>query len=141
MKLALAGLLVAVGAGSVAAQARPLVSPQGGSIVIIWRNEQARSEGIALIDAGTAKANPALLYPLAACLAKVGDQVVVTNGGSFSSNVTVTTGKDAGCRGTVANDYFAQRGQTATSPPKSYPPPDCRKPTDQWTGEKCVRAK
>jgi hypothetical protein len=37
------------------AQQRPLVHPDGGKTVIVWKNEKAHSEGVALISAGRAE--------------------------------------------------------------------------------------
>ena len=94
------------------AQARTLVSPAGGRIVVVWKSEKARSEGLALIEKGTAKANPSLLYPLAACIVRPGDQVVVTGPGLVTSTlVRVTTGTEAGCSGLVANANLGQRAK------------------------------
>lgn len=60
--------------------------------------------------------------------------------GLYRRPVIVLDGQAKGCRGVVAKENFAEQVAEA-APKKSYPPPDCRKPTDQWIGEKCVRAK
>ena len=141
MTLALALLLPVLIASQAHAQVRPLVSPGGGTTIIVWKNEKARSEGATLIAAGVNKSNPALLVPLVACVVPVGTQAIKTDGGFLSSDILITSGKAAGCRGNVTNEYL---GKAATPEPpkqKSYPPPDCRKPTDQWTGERCIRGK
>ena len=111
MRLALALVLALLSAAHAEAQARTLVSPRGGRIIIVWKSEKARSEGLALIDKGAAKANPALLYPLAACFVRPGDQVVVTAPGLSTSTVRVTTGTGAGCRGLVANANVSQQAK------------------------------
>jgi hypothetical protein len=39
------------------------VRSDGGKNVIVWRNEKAHSEGVALISVGVNKTNPAVLLP------------------------------------------------------------------------------
>jgi hypothetical protein len=56
-----------------------------------------------------------VLVPLVACVPSVSDRIVVTNGGFFSSSVTVVSGKESGCRGIVSNDYLGKDG--AVTPP------------------------
>ena len=122
-------MLFAVGTGAfvispsslVLAQARPLVRSDGGKNMIVWRNEKAHSEGVALISAGVNKTNPAVLLPLVACVVPVGDKVVVTDGGFFSSTVTVVSGLESGCRGVIANDYLrrADGAREAESPART----------------------
>jgi hypothetical protein len=102
-------IVVALGwCGISEAQTRTLVNP-GSSNIVVWKDEKSHSEGVRLIDAGVNKSNPALLLPLVACLVPSGTQAVVTDGGFFSSNVTVTSGKEAGCRGTISNGYLGKK--------------------------------
>jgi hypothetical protein len=104
------GTLLLVPADITLAQTRTLVRPDGaGGSIIIWKNEKAHSEGVKLIGAGINKTNPALLMPLLACLVPVGAQAVVTDGGFFSSNVTIVSGNEAGCRGVISNDYLGKK--------------------------------
>jgi hypothetical protein len=88
------------------AQARTLIAPNYSMYVIVWKNGAARSEGRELIKAGVHKTNPRLLLPLIACTALSGSEAVVTDGGAFSSTITVTSGQAAGCRGDIDNDWL-----------------------------------
>lgn len=105
LSLALLGLC----AVDAEAQTRTLASPSGAKTIIVWKNEKAHSEGVDLIAAGVNKTNPAILLPLVACVVPAGAQAVKTDGGFFSSSITVTSGKEAGCRGTIANEYLGKR--------------------------------
>lgn len=109
--------LVLIAPAGAQAQARPLTRPDGTKgAVIIWRSDKAHDEGVKLIGAGVNKSNPAVLLPLVACAPAAGDQVVVTDGGFFSSTVTVISGKQAGCRGVVENEYLKSRERAAEPP-------------------------
>ncbi len=77
--------------------------------VIVWRDGASMGEGIRLIDDGTARKNPALMFPLIACFVDSGTQVADTSGGMLSSTVLVEEGPQAGCRGDVDNSFLTKK--------------------------------
>jgi len=89
--------------GPALAQERQL-GRSGMSNVFVWKDSEAHSEAISLIQAGVNSTNPALIMRLLSCIATPGDKAVVVDGGFFSSTVLVTSGKQAGCRGVIANE-------------------------------------
>jgi hypothetical protein len=69
--------------------------------VIVWRNEKAHEEALALIRAGVHKSNPALLVPLIACAPVAGTRAVTTSAGMLTHDIIIVEGKDSGCRGNI----------------------------------------
>jgi hypothetical protein len=61
--------------------------------VIVWRNEKAHEEALALIRAGVHKNNPALLVPLIACAPVAGTRAVTTSVGVLTHDIIVVEGK------------------------------------------------
>ncbi|MDO9499018.1 hypothetical protein [Falsiroseomonas sp.] len=95
-----------------AAEARPrqpetLTSPDGGNL-LIWRDSNAQSEGLRLINAGVNRTQPQMIVRLLSCVVASGSQIVVTDGGFFSSTVLVVSGRETGCRGVVANERISR---------------------------------
>jgi hypothetical protein len=104
--------------GSPAAEALEGRLKRHGStdIVIVWRDADAHSEGLSLINAGVHQSDPALLYSLVACLAAVGTKIVVTGAGFFTYDILVVEGKNAGCRGNIAMEHFDEVAWRSSSP-------------------------
>lgn len=101
---------LAVLPGAAAAQTPPpVLRNSGGDVVFVWRDSERMSEAMRMINAGVHRTNPGLIAPLVSCVAPNGSEAVVTNGGFFSSNVTVTSGRAAGCRGVVANEMISRQ--------------------------------
>ena len=109
MRLALTLVLLLVIPAVSAAQARTLVPLGGATVIIVWKNDKARSEGADLLAAGVGKSNPALLVPLVACVVPSGTQAIKTDGGFFTSDILVTSGTHSGCRGNIANEHLGKR--------------------------------
>jgi hypothetical protein len=105
--LALVGLLAT---SSTAAAVEGLLKRHGGSDnIIVWRNSNAHSEGLSLISAGVHRTNPALLYPLVACIVDAGTKVVITDAGFVTHDIMVIEGSNAGCRGNIAMENFTRK--------------------------------
>lgn len=84
--------------------------PQGaGGEVVVWRNSAAMREAMQLINANVHRTNPTLLLPHIACMLPAGTEIVVTDGGFFSSEVLVVAGRLSGCRGIVENEWIDRR--------------------------------
>ena len=56
--------------------------------------------------AGVHQSNPALLFPLLACIVAAGTQVIITDAGLVTHDILVTEGESAGCRGNIAMENF-----------------------------------
>jgi hypothetical protein len=140
LRLALAALTLTVTLASPALAAEGTLVPFSGQTKIpVWRSAQAQDDGQALLRA---KADGTLWLHLLSCVAEPGTRAILggPDPGLYRRGVIVLDGQAKGCRGVVSKENFSEQA-TAAAPQKRYPPPDCRKPTDQWTGEKCVRAK
>lgn len=87
-----------------ASAAEKTLGRDGASNVFVWRDEDAFSEAVRLMDAGVHQRNPSLLMPLLSCIVPVGTKAVVTDGGFFSSTILVTDGRHSGCRGLITNE-------------------------------------
>ena len=72
-----------------------------GSVVFVWRDREARENGLALAAAGTHRTRPEVLLPLLSCIVPNGSKVRVQDSGLFTSIVFVADGQSAGCRGVV----------------------------------------
>lgn len=107
MKRVLMAFVVAGIATSAAAQEQRL-GRADMSNVFVWKDSDAHSEAIRLIQAGVNSSNPSLILRLLSCIAKPGDRAVVTDGGFFSSTILVTSGDQSGCRGVVANEDLSR---------------------------------
>jgi hypothetical protein len=83
--------------------------PGDTSPVIVWKNKDAYSEGIQLIQANVHKSNPALLMRLIACMPAPGTKAITTSAGILTHDILVIEGKDSGCRGNVAAEFFKAR--------------------------------
>lgn len=83
---------------------RIVLGRAGMSNVFVWRDSDAQSEALRLIDAGVYQTNPALVLRNLSCIASPGDHAIVTDGGFFSSTIMVIDGGQAGCRGVIANE-------------------------------------
>lgn len=81
-----------------------------GGTVTVWGDRDALREGGKLIDAGVHRTQPWMLERLIGCRVPSGTQVIVSDGGMFSSTVLVVAGRDAGCRGVVDNAFLVRRG-------------------------------
>ena len=137
MRLAL--VLVLLLASPAAAAEGLLVASGTQTKIPVWRSAQAQDDGQALLRS---KAVAALVMPLLSCIAEPGTRAVIAgqDPGLYRRPVILLNGPAKGCRGIVAKENFTDK-EPEPPPKKSYPPPDCRKPSDQWTGERCIRAK
>lgn len=81
----------------------------GNGAVVVWRDTTAMREAMRLINANVHQTNPRLLMPHVACMAPPGTEIVVTDGGVFSSEVLVVAGQLSGCRGVVPNEEIERR--------------------------------
>ena len=86
-----------------------VLSGNGGGAVFVWKDSDAQSKAFSLIEAGVHKSNPILLMRLMSCVADPGDKAVVTDMGFASHTIMVTSGKNAGCEGVIAREYFKTR--------------------------------
>jgi hypothetical protein len=137
MRLALV-LVLLLASPAIAAEGL-LVASGTQTKIPVWRSAQAQDDGQALLRS---KADAALVMPLLSCVAEPGTRAVIAgqDPGLYRPPVILLNGPAKGCRGIVAKENFTEKEPEAP-PKKSYPPPDCRKPSDQWTGERCIRAK
>jgi hypothetical protein len=139
MRLIIAlALLLSLASSALAAEG-VLVATTGQTKIPVWRSAQAQDDGQALLRS---KADAALVMPLLSCIAEPGTRAVIAgqDPGLYRRPVILLNGPAKGCRGIVAKENFTEKEPEAP-PKKSYPPPDCRKSSDQWTGERCIRAK
>jgi hypothetical protein len=83
-----------------------LVGLNGSDVVFVWRSKADHDEGLSLINAGVHKSNPALLFPLLACIVPSGTKAIITDGGFATHDILVIDGESAGCRGNVAMESF-----------------------------------
>ena len=90
-----------------AAQGVTLTAPDGANI-LVWQDSKSLHEGLKLIGAGVHREHPELVARLLSCRASGGSKAVVTDGGFFSSDILVTSGRSAGCRGTIDNTNIAK---------------------------------
>jgi hypothetical protein len=139
MRLIIVLVLLLSLANSVLAAEGVLVAVTGQTKIPVWHSAQPQDDGQALLRS---KADAALAMPLLSCIAEPETRAVIAGQdlGLYRRPVILLNGPAKGCRGIVAKENFAEREPEAP-PKKSYPPPDCRKPSDQWTGERCIRAK
>ena len=70
--------------------------------VFVWKNSEAYSKVIKLIQSGVHKSNPTLVMQQLSCMADPGDKAVITDAGFASHTIMVTSGKSAGCEGVIA---------------------------------------
>ncbi len=73
----------------------------GSDNVFVWKDSEAHSEAIRLIQAGVHQSNPALVFRLLSCLVPTGTKAIINSRHLASYTILVTSGKDAGCRGVV----------------------------------------
>lgn len=108
MRHAIALALVLGSSSPALASEATLVAPTGMAAVPVWRSDRALDEGEALL---AARADPALIRPLVACLAPVGSTVVLSAGdlGGQRRGIIVVDGPSKGCRGSVAREHFRWR--------------------------------
>ncbi len=98
-RLALVFLLLAAPA---AAQEHTLVAYGTNKSVPVWKDLRSLREGTDMLQAGVHKRNPELVNSLLACFVPDGTKVVVSGSPALGVNdVLVTSGVDAGCRGSV----------------------------------------
>ena len=84
------------------------LTAEGGANILVWHDYSALKEGMQMIAAEVYKTQPQLVAQLLACRTPSGSTAVVTNGGFFSSDVVVVSGRSAGCRGTIDNGNIAR---------------------------------
>ena len=73
----------------------------GAERVVVWKNSEAHSEGLKLIQAGIHNSNPALLSSLIACIVPTGTTIIFTSVGFATHDIMVTSGSSSGCHGNV----------------------------------------
>jgi hypothetical protein len=85
-----------------------LVSPVGETVIFVWKNADALSEGRALLRA---KADIRTITPLIACVPPPGTRVVEASDdpGLYLRSIIVADGQWVGCRGVVQKDRFRRR--------------------------------
>lgn len=93
------------------ARAPRIVRRDNGGTVTVWVDRDALREGGKLIDAGIHRTQPWMLARLIGCQVSSDTQVIVSDGGMFSSTVLVVAGRNAGCRGVVDNAFLVRRGR------------------------------
>lgn len=81
----------------------------GDGRIAVWRSSASMDEAMRLINANVHRTNPVMLMPHVACMAAQGTEIVVTDGGFFSSSVLVVSGGQSGCRGVVPNEDIERR--------------------------------
>ncbi|MDQ2066004.1 hypothetical protein Q9295_06450 [Xinfangfangia sp. CPCC 101601] len=73
----------------------------GTDTVFVWRNADAHSEAMQLIQAGVHQSNPALLLTLLACMVPSGTKAIITDAGFATHDILITSGEQSGCRGNI----------------------------------------
>lgn len=73
----------------------------GSDTVFVWKNSEAHSEAIKLIQANVHQSNPILVMRLLACMVPAGTKAVITDMGFASHTIIVTSGEYSGCRGVI----------------------------------------
>ncbi|WP_159718751.1 hypothetical protein [Geminicoccus flavidas] len=104
-RAALASVFLAAAVPAHAANGR-LVPMGGMSVVIVWKDADAHSKGLRLIQSGAAEAKPELLSPLIACLVEPNAKAITTDAGFATHDIMVVDGEHAGCEGNVATEAF-----------------------------------
>jgi tetratricopeptide (TPR) repeat protein len=108
-------LLSAMFATHAAAQMHALKN-EAGTAIIIWRDEKALHEGMAMFRAGMNRTNPGLVMPLITCVADIGTPIVVTDRGFMTSEVVVASGPHTGCKGLIVSEEISKEEVSAPLP-------------------------
>ena len=99
-------IILAITFASAAQQPQKLRAPSPGQRIFVWKDWASAKEASKLVEAGVNKTHPELVVGLMACMVNGGTGYVVSDGGVFASDVIIVDGSEAGCRGTVWNDYL-----------------------------------
>lgn len=100
MRFIMAAAVLALTAGEAFAQEIRL-GRAGSETVFVWKDSDAQSEAIKLIQAGVHNSNPTLVFRLLSCMVTPGTKAIITDMGFASHTILVTSGKESGCRGVV----------------------------------------
>lgn len=84
-----------------AAQEVSVIGKTEGSVITVWKDLEAAKTGAKLATSGVE--NPDAYRPFVACLVEPGTKVVVTKGLGAASEIVVSSGDSAGCKGVLPN--------------------------------------
>ncbi len=87
-----------------------LCMPSGGNVVV-WRDQDAHENGLALIRRGMHTTNPALFLPLISCIVPSGTRAVTADAVLMAQDILVVGGRHAGYRGSVPVESFLLNGE------------------------------
>ena len=100
MRSIVVAAVLALGAGQASATEITL-GRAGSDQVFVWKDSDAHSEALSLIQANVHKTNPILVFRLLSCMVPVGTKAIITDMGFASHTILVTEGEHAGCRGDI----------------------------------------
>ncbi|WP_457578974.1 hypothetical protein [Ensifer adhaerens] len=107
MKSICIGIAAAVLLTAAPALAQQVTLGKRGGTVFVWKDGDAMSEGMNLIQAGVHKSNPMMVMRLISCMVEPGTKAIISDAGFATHTILVIDGEFSGCRGDVVMEDVA----------------------------------